>query len=232
MKKLSQRVLAMLLCVAMLAGYLGFIPSAVEPITAEAATTMTNPNLLADKNPDFETTDDIEGWTVSDKSAVFLSNTLAKNGKLSMKIKDSSNKGTNYARSGKITVAVGTVYYSSVNVNGTTHGVLTLRFYDSADKEITAATVSKTTATANSKWEALNIKTTAPEGAATAEVELSTTTAGVGAVYFDDAAFYAEPGASEVENSSFEGGFDGNTYVPEGWTAWGVNVFLMSTSWQ
>ena len=222
MKNLSRRALALLLCVAMLAGYLSFVPSAVEPITAEAATAPANPNLLANNNPDFEQTDEVEGWTVSSKTAVFLSDSVVKTGKLALKIKDSNNKGVHYARSGKIDVAAGIVYYAAVDVNGTTHGVVTLRFYDSNGNEMTAATATKTTATANSKWQNLQIKTTAPEGAVKADVELSTTAAGVGAVYFDNAVLYAEPGPSKVEQSSFEGTFNSADGLPEGWTfAWG-----------
>ena len=223
MKKLSQRMLALFLCVVMLAGYLGVIPSPVEPISVEAATATkpTNPNLLAQQNPDFEKVSDIEGWKVTDKNSVFLNDAVAKKGKLSLKIKDASNKGANSATSGKMPVAAGEVYYATASVNGTTHGTITVRFYDSADKEITAGKLSKTSTVANSKWETLNLKTTAPEGAVMADMQLSSTTAGVGGVYFDSAAFYAEPGPSQVKNSSFEGGYDLANNVPEDWTGWG-----------
>lgn len=220
MKKASRRALAMLLCMAMIAGYVGMIPSPVTTVNA-VSTQPANPNLLAENNPTFETVNDIEGWTISDKAAVFQSNTVVKDGKLSLKIKDASNKGINSARSGKVSVVPGEVYYATADVYGTTHGILSLRFYDGEGKEMTAQTVTKSTATPKTQWQTLTIKVNAPEGAAKADVELSTSKEGVGDVYFDNVAFYAEPGASYVESPSFEGNFDNTTGVPEGWTGRG-----------
>lgn len=220
MKKASRRALAMLLCLAMMAGYVGMIPSPVSTVNA-VSTQPANPNLLAESNPTFESVNDIEGWTVSDKTAVFQSNTVVKDGKLSLKIKDASSKGANSARSIVTSVAPGEVYYATADVYGTTHGVLTLRFYDSEGKEMTAQKVTKSTATPKTQWQTLTIKVTAPEGASKADIELSTTNEGVGDVYFDNVAFYAEPGAAYVEQPSFEGGYDAQLNVPEGWTGWG-----------
>lgn len=226
MKQVSRKALAMLLCLAMLAGYVGMIP--VPAATVNAVSTSNtesskpaNPNFLAEYNPTFEEVNDIEGWTVSDKAAVFQSDTVTKDGKLSLKIKDASNKGANYARSAMISIESGVVYYATADVYGTTHGVLTLRFYDSEGKEMTAQKVTKSTATPKTQWQTLTVKITAPEGASKADMELSTTNEGVGDVYFDNVTFYTEPTALYVENSSFEGGYDAQLCVPEGWSDWG-----------
>lgn len=110
MKNVSRKMLAVVLCLAMVAGYVGMIPSPVITASAET-TTHTNPNLLANSNPSFESVNDIEGWSVSDTAAVFQSNTVAKDGKLSLKIKDTSSKDANFARSVKVSVVPGEVYY-------------------------------------------------------------------------------------------------------------------------
>ncbi|MBE6947277.1 MAG: hypothetical protein E7454_03400 [Ruminococcaceae bacterium] len=223
MKKMSRKILAVVLCAAMLVGHFTVIPQAVTAVDAvdSTSTTPANPNLLDGLNPDFETTNDLKNWTVSDKAAVFQSSTIVTEGKVSLCIKDASADAKQNAISEQTTVIPGDPYYAIAKTFGTTHGVLTVHFYDANGVEMADQAVSQSVAVAKQEWQALSVQVNAPEGAKKAAVEVSTTVEGVGVAYFDNVAFYAEPGDTITLNSSFEGGFDAAECLPEGWRGWG-----------
>lgn len=220
MKNISKRVLAMLLCVAMLAGFLPGISNMA--ITADAKET-NKVNLLAELNPGFEDPVEIKGWVVSDPTAIFQSGMAVKDGVQSLKIKDASNTAGYTAISGAAAVAQGETYAATVDVYGKAQASLTIRFYGEDGAELTDKAASKVVETPKNEWQALEVRTVAPEGAVTAVVELATTAAGVGEAYFDNAAFYMVPLVIAFENFSFEGDFNAETAAPEGWTGGGVS---------
>lgn len=233
MKKTLNRMLSLLLCLAMVVGYLAFLPGST--VTAEAETEKTtdtaaqqwemselgyykpySANWLAGKNPSFEEMPGIGGWTLSDWTAVFQTNTVSTSGNASLKIKDYSTSKEHYAVSSRISVYPGTEYFASAKLYGSAVGVLTMRFYDSKGDEITAATksVSKQASTA---WQDIIFSVVAPEGAAKADVKVSTTAGGVGEVYFDEVAFYSKPAETFIPNASFE---ETDTTQPQNLASW------------
>lgn len=219
MKNISKRTLAMLLCLAMLAGFLPSIPNLTVTATAKETNKV---NLLAEYNPGFETTAEITGWAVSDPSAVFQSNVTAKDSTLALKIKDASNTAGYNAISATVPVAQGETYEATVDVYGKAQAAVTIRFYGEDGAQLTDKAATRIVETPKNEWQTLVLRAVAPEGAATAAVELATTAEGVGEVYFDNAAFYLVPLVISFQNFSFEGGFDEETRAPAGWTGGGV----------
>lgn len=225
MKNISKRALAMLLCLAMLAGFLPGISNVAVTATAQET---NKENLLAEFNPGFEAAVEINGWTVSDSTAVFQSDMAAKDSTLALKVKDTSNTAGNNAISAAVAVAQGETYAATVDVYGKAQAALTIRFYGEDGAELTDKAVSKVVETPKNEWQTLEIRTIAPEGAVTAAIELATTAEGVGEAYFDNASFYMVPLVISFENFSFEGDFDAEAAAPEGWTGGGVtNAHLL-----
>ena len=200
MDRFLRRAVSLLLCMAMVFGYLAVLPDTAVTATEEYAKPVSK-NWLANNNPSFEQLADIEGWVVSDKNAVFQSNVAAKNGNTSLKMKDQSKSKEYFAYSSKVSILSGVKYYAAVQVCGSAPSILTMRFYDEADKEMTDYTISKTVS-ASSKWKEVVISAVSPAGAKKADVKISTTAAGVGDVYFDEVAFYNMPKSTEIQNSS------------------------------
>ena len=234
MKKTFNRVLSLILCLAMFVGYLAFMPGST--VVAEAETEKTtqtaaqqwemselgyykpySKNWLTGSNPSFEEMPGIGGWTLSDNTAVFQTNTISTKGNASLKIKDYSTTKDNYAYSSRVAVLPGTEYFAEAKLYGTADGVLTIRFYDSTGKEMTASTKS-VSKQASAAWQDMLLPAIAPEGAVKADVKLSTTADGVGEVYFDEVAFYSKPAETALPNSSFEETDETMPQNVAGWT--------------
>ena len=234
MKKTLNRMLSLLLCLAMVIGYLAFLPGST--VVAEAETEKTtqtaaqqwemselgyykpySKNWLTGSNPSFEEMPGISGWTLSDRTAVFQTNAMSTKGNASLKIKDYSTSKEQYAISGRTSVKPGEEYYATAKLYGTAVGVVTIRFYDSNGNEMTASakSINKQASTA---WQDMLVSAVAPDGAAKADVKISTTAGGVGEVYFDEVAFYSKPAETALPNSSFEETDDSMPQNVAGWT--------------
>ncbi len=217
MKKIAKRGLSLLLCLAMV---FGFVVTATGPLTVATANSNTkaeNKNLLEGMNPSFETTAAITGWS----GTGIQSTEAAKDGAYSLKIHDSSTTNSYRLTSDHVTAfTVGKTYVASVQAKGTAVPTLTLVFYNSTNGRVATKTVE---GKAQNSWQTITVELEAPKGAVKAAVVLGTTAASKGDAYFDMAAL-REKGATvekpvdpEITNGNFEGAFDATTKLPAGW---------------
>ncbi len=217
MKNIAKRGLSLLLCLAMVFGFVVTATGPLTVVTANSNKESESENLLAALNPSFETTAAITGWS----GTGIQSTEAVKDGTYSLKIKDSSATNSYRITSDYVTnFTVGKTYVASVQVKGSAVPTLSLIYYNSGNGRLATETVE---GKANTDWQELTVELEAPQGAVKAAVVLGTTAASKGYAYFDMAALrekedvVEKPVDPEITNGDFEGGFDATTKLPAGW---------------
>ena len=213
MKRYLKSIGAVLLCAALVLGVLCAVPGASTKANAAGNTT----DLLATLNGNFESYG-IPNWTVSGGAAQY-GDLVYGTGDYSLRLPDSNASDASYAVSDKVSVTAGKMLTVSAQVSGGAAGELSVLFYNASDAELTAQTVSVTTATPAATWQLLTKDFVVPADAVKAAVKVSTTAAGTEDVYFDEVAlkpYDPRTFVPEIVNPSFETAQNGNAVV--GWT--------------
>ena len=224
MKHYFERVTAVALLLAMLAGLLGGVPFAATSAAGDAAEPPTdiegNPivNLMAGMNESFEELT-IPGWSVMEGVVQADDHLYGVGGVWSLKLCDSFADEAVWSVSDKNEIKAGEDYTLSAQVYGGI-GQMTVYFYDKDGNELSDLTAERATEKAADEWQELSVAFTAADNAATFAVKVSTTNEGKEAVWFDAVTLSSNAGKDfrlEMKNPDFNEPWAENAKIAPGW---------------
>ena len=236
--KILNRVTSWALLFALVLGLFGGIPMLTTDASAAGSEPVTdvngNPvvNLIGDKNVTFDKLT-IPGWSVMEGVAQGDEHLYNDGGLWALKLADTSNTKAIWSISDKNKISAGTNYEISAQVYGGI-GTMTVYFYDSVGTELADQAFTLATTAAANSWQKLSKTFTAPAGAATLAVKLSTTESGVDTVWFDSVILKDTALDSfklALPNSDFnDPAWTKNGTVPPGWKC-NKTASLSKTDW-
>ena len=222
MKRFCMRSIAVVLCLITIFTMAATGITPATTVEAASSTTESNKNLLADINGSFEDAV-LDGWAVwKNGKEMTLSSEQAKEGVNSLK----ATKAGSAMASNAVPVVPGRKYTATAQVYGTAGGYVSIKFYDSIGRVVTAANDTASVSSPANKWQKVSVTVTVPTTAISAVVVVGTTAAGTSyfdCMFLEAVAVTVSGQTAAIQNGGFEGRSD-STGLPEGWTNYTIGT--------